>query len=633
MTDSEKHFHAEKFTKEYEHAEEPALPESLSGYRFISCLADSGKKKTWILEKANGQRVLCKFASGEYMDMLRTESEFFSLGKFPFVPYVFDYLETPEGAYLLREYIEGQTLSDLVEKEGPLPLDRAIPLIGQLCSHLSRLHASVPPIIYRDLKPSNVVLTSSGDCYLIDLGTVRTYNEDNTVDTVFIGTVGTAAPEQFGARQTDARTDIYALGILFYYLLTGELEIQERKLKKLPSKAAGIIRKCTAFDPNNRYSQVSLVADALQTSARKKVRRAAVAAVVICTVAALGTYLFVPKPTPAAPDTPEVPEQIVFSSPLLEQAVRETINKPEGEPVYEQDLVQVTRLYICGDTVFQSAEEHSQFEHNHTINGEQHGYGDISDISLLEKMPNLHTVVLDYQRIYDISPLRNLHLTTLSLCGNPVTDLSGLQDQKALRELYLSETGVTSLAGLENCSALLTLDCSYTAVVSLEPLSALPIHSLHLTDTPVSDFETLSSLPLAELYLSYVSSEHFAYIENITSLQNLTLTHCGITSLKELSCFNQVYLLDVTFNQITDLDGLEEFTRLQHILLANNPITDLSPLAKMGNLSHMSLATGTDVDFAFLNEMPWVQHVTVNTSQLEALYRAVPEPWFELEHY
>lgn len=94
-----------EFEQTYKNTATPPLPEKLSNYRFYSCLADSDHKKTWILENTNGQKVLCKYASGEYVEMLRTESSFGTLGKFPFVPYVFDYFETGNGAYLLREYI------------------------------------------------------------------------------------------------------------------------------------------------------------------------------------------------------------------------------------------------------------------------------------------------------------------------------------------------------------------------------------------------------------------------------------------------------------------------------------------------------------------------------------------------
>lgn len=610
-----------EFQQAYEMTETPVLPEKLIGYRFVSCLADSGYKKTWLLENANGRRVLCKYATGQYVDMLRTESEFFSREKFPFIPYILGYFEAGEGAYLLREYIEGQTLSELVEKNGPLLLDEAVLLIEQLCRHLSRLHEADPPIIFRDLKPDNIVLHPSGDCYLIDTGAVRTYHADNSPDTVFIGTIDTAAPEQFGARQTDSRTDIYALGVLFYYLLTGELKIQENQLKELHPRAAAIIRKCTAFDPNGRYPRVSMVAAALHPNRTwRKVIFVVVA--IFCAIIALSTIIIYPKNAAS--------REVVFTSPLLEQAVRDALNKTDDQPVFERDLEQVMHIYICGDQIFHNETEHYQYINMHNVFGVAHGYGDITDISLLAKMPNLRHVVLDYQQIYDISPLRGLQLTTLSLCGNPVSDLSALEGQQSLRELYLGQTMAVSLESLRECGTLTTLDCAYTYVSSLEPLSALQLHRLYLIDVPVEDYRPLSTVPVEELYCNRLTAAGIEALRDISSLRTLVIYKSDITSLKELSSFSYLTELDVTDNRLTDLDGLEEFTSLKYIVLGGNPLVDLSPLAEMRNLSELSLATGTNVDFSFLNEMPWVTSVTIYASQLDALYGAVPEPWFTI---
>lgn len=654
-----------EFEQTYKNTEHPLLPEKLSGYRFYSCLADSEKKKTWILENANGQKVLCKYASGEYVEMLRTESSFDSLGKFPFVPYVFDYFETGDSAYLLREYIEGQTLNELVEREGTLPLNRVIPIIEQLCSHLSRLHASVPPIIYRDLKPSNIVLHPSGDCYLIDMGTVRTYREDHSLDTVFIGTIDTAAPEQFGARQTDNRTDIYALGILFYYLLTGEVKLQAENLNILPKKAASVIRKCTAFNPDDRYSQVSKVADALRPSAR--FRSGLVASLAsLCTAAVifacLAFFNFL-RDDPASknsivdasaknnnstddimsgssmPESPETegPGEVVFTSSLLEQAVREAVNKTDGEPVYEEDLTWVTGIYICGETVFGPETQHNQNPNNHTIQGEDPGHGDISDLSLLTKMPNLHYLVLDYQQIYDLSPLADLQLVSLSLIGNPILDLSPLSGQKNLTDLYIAETDVISLEALRECNVLSLLDCSRTQILFLEPVISLPLHTLLIPDTPVRDLDILSETSLQYLACNMIPKESLASINSISSLKYLTIYSSDIISLKEFSSLSHLVQLDVTASHITDLDGLEQFPDLEILIIGSNPITDLSPLAKMSNLSYLDLRhnpnadPGTYVDFLFLYEMPYLKTLCVTQSQAEALYEAVPEPWFYVD--
>lgn len=604
--------------------EKPVLPDRLSQYHYVSCLADNNRKKAWILQKDNGQKILCKFASGEYADMLRTESTAFSLGKFRFVPYVFDYFETEEGAYLLREYIEGETLEEMIERRGPLSLTEAIPLMKQLCDMLSKFHACVPPVIHRDLKPANIVCQPSGDCYLIDMGTIRTYHKDGSPDTMFMGTPDTAAPEQFGARQTDNRTDIYSLGILFHYLLTARLKVHTGSLSGLPGRAASIIKKCVAFDPENRYADIEQVQTAILALLPDKKQKytflfgcisAAMFIISLC-------LLFLPLL--------HTKKVIVFSSALLEEAVRGELGKTNGEPVYEEDLAQITQLIICGDTVSHNISEHFAYQFYHTVNDIHHGYGDITDISILAKMPNLTVLILDYQNIYDITPLKGLPLTTLSLCGNPLWDLTALEGCTSLNKLSVTETAVTSLSPLEGCYGLTYLDCTGSDVASLAPITELPIRHLLAGDIPATDWDCLAGLPLQEFATSSLSVENLIYISGIISPQKLSAHNCGITSLKELACFEPILELDLNDNQIDSLEGLENFSLLRFLALDENPISDFSEMPKAENLISLTLPD-TVTDYTFLFDMPQLKEVFVSELNQPILYKVIPEPWFEVK--
>lgn len=607
----------------------PMLPERLSDYRFISCLEDSPQKKSWLLEKkSNGQKVLCKYGTGEYITMLRTENDCHTLGKFSFFPYVFDYFETKDGAYLLREYIEGQSLTEQVEKNGPFPLMDAVRIMDQVCSQLAKLHQAVPPIIYRDLKPSNIVISPSGDCYLIDFGTIRTYHKDTSADTIFIGTPETAAPEQFGARQTDQRTDIYGLGILFYYLITGELRICEKQIKKLPPKITGIIQKCTSFDPDNRYSDVEKVKRAVNSLIpdKKLFGYRLTALISFCAFLFTLFLLIAPRFAPSA-------REVTFSSPLLEQAVREELQRTNDEPIYEKDLAGVTQILICGNTIFHNRTEHEQYLEAHTVNGTDPEQGDITDISLLSKMPNLHYVILDSQKIYDISPLKGKKLTELSLCNNPITDISSLSGCSTLQKLSINQTGVTSLAPLSDCTSLMELDCSLSPIVSLAPLRSLPLHILYMADISASDYEELEHLPLEKLVCRHISKEDISAFANISSLQDLTIYSSGITSLSEVRGLTHLVRLDLYNNSINNLEGIEEFQNLSQLALGNNQITDFSPLIPMTNLTSLDIPTRGDVDFSFLLQMPWVEEINISSGQLDSLYEIIPEPWFNVSYY
>ena len=140
------------------------------------------------------------------------------------LPRVADVFEYNHRHYLVMELIDGQTLGQLLdEADGPLPEKDVVEWGAQLCRVLAFLHTRNPPIIYRDLKPDNIMLdATSGRIKLIDFGIARRFKGDKRSDTLMLGTRGYAAPEQFGKRESDARTDLFALGATLHHLLTHE---------------------------------------------------------------------------------------------------------------------------------------------------------------------------------------------------------------------------------------------------------------------------------------------------------------------------------------------------------------------------------------------------------------------------
>lgn len=123
--------------------------------------------------------------------------------------------------YLVMDYIEGHTLKDEVQQRGPIPETEVNNWAMQLCDILDFLHKRNPPIIFRDLKPDNIMLTPDRQIKLIDFGIARHFQKGSTADTAAYGSSGFAPPEQYGENQTDPRSDIYALGATLHYLLTG----------------------------------------------------------------------------------------------------------------------------------------------------------------------------------------------------------------------------------------------------------------------------------------------------------------------------------------------------------------------------------------------------------------------------
>jgi tetratricopeptide (TPR) repeat protein len=141
----------------------------------------------------------------------------------PNLPRIYEHFAENDRSYLVMDFIEGQTLEEYLGLKGggPLPVDQVITWAEQLCDVLNYLHSHQPPIIFRDLKPANVMISESGHVYLIDFGIARIFKPGKQHDTVALGSPGYAAPEQYGKAQSSPRSDIYSLGALLHHLLTG----------------------------------------------------------------------------------------------------------------------------------------------------------------------------------------------------------------------------------------------------------------------------------------------------------------------------------------------------------------------------------------------------------------------------
>jgi len=176
----------------------------------------------------------------------------------------------PEHWYIVMDYIEGQTLEELLARspKGRLSL-RQVARIGlALCDVLSHLHNQSPSIIYRDVKPSNIMLTPWGRLYLIDFGIARRYRPGQPRDTGPLGSPGYAAPEQYGSVQTTAQTDIYGLGVTLQTLLTGKepLDIRLQGMPpdvRLPRKLQDLLARMMDPDPFKRPQSMAAVKEVL----------------------------------------------------------------------------------------------------------------------------------------------------------------------------------------------------------------------------------------------------------------------------------------------------------------------------------------------------------------------------------
>ena len=239
-------------------------------YKILNKVGQGGMSVVYLAmnEKANKQWAIKEVRKDGVKDFelikqgLIVETDMLKKLSHPSLPSIVDVIEDDNTFLIVMDYIQGNPLSKTLEVYGAQSQENVVEWAKQLCDVLGYLHSRKPPIIYRDMKPANVMLKPDGSITLIDFGTAREYKSKNIADTTCLGTIGYAAPEQFGGMgQTDARTDIYCLGATLYHLVTGmnpcEPPYEIKPIRQInPALSNGlekIIMKCTQRDPDARY--------------------------------------------------------------------------------------------------------------------------------------------------------------------------------------------------------------------------------------------------------------------------------------------------------------------------------------------------------------------------------------------
>ena len=186
--------------------------------------------------------------------------------RFAHIPYVLEFQRTDQAIVVVMEHVNGQTLADVVYERDP-GVKLAAEVFPALCDAVSELHESFdPPIIHRDLKPSNIML-KNGVPVIIDFGIAREFHDAAETDTTTLGTRAYAPPEQFGYEQTTVRSDVYALGLLLYYLLVEQTPTPKAIRRgfadsRIPEALRQVIAYATAFDPKERYESAAELKEA-----------------------------------------------------------------------------------------------------------------------------------------------------------------------------------------------------------------------------------------------------------------------------------------------------------------------------------------------------------------------------------
>lgn len=227
------------------------LTENFKAYSLVSVLSDKNDCKVLKLKNKEHNKYI---VARSFPKSISAYEELYSINCAN-LPLIYDVITLDDGQIVLEEFIEGVTIAEVMES-GKYRYTGTRKVLRSICNALTVLHER--GIIHRDVKPENVMIAKEGRVVLIDLNAARQISNASK-DTVIMGTVGYASPEQLGVAQSDARTDIYALGVLLNVMITGKHPSE----KMAKGKAGRIVRKCTNVNPDERYQSAEKLAHVL----------------------------------------------------------------------------------------------------------------------------------------------------------------------------------------------------------------------------------------------------------------------------------------------------------------------------------------------------------------------------------
>ena len=622
------------------------IPRELAAeYEFIAFLKEGPRRQTILLRDRGGRQAVLK-RSLDDQENLEEEYRFLKRLAGEGVPAALACFREDGRACLLREYIPGETLLDYAQKRAPLPSGEAAAIGLTLCRVLERLHSQSPPVIHRDIKAENIIRTPEGRYFLIDFGIARQYDAGARRDTQVLGTPASAPPEQFGYRQTDPRSDVYAMGVLLHELATGEPDLDQGALTG-PLKP--VIQRCISFDPARRYADASALARALsRISSSRRPRHLAgrrlACLLILVLLAAAFQLLPAAGKTPsgtsledAAPsaDPAEAADACLFASPAIEAEICRQLGKEPGS-ITEEDLALVESLILCGDLAVESWDQLQVHGMELTVSGQSvTAQGGVDTLEDIPRLPNLRTLALCNQQIADLSPLARCgQLQRLALHGNQIGDLSPLSSCGNLQELVISGNPVSDLSPLAACPYLWSVNAGATDLTDLTSLTGLArLSRLEIHDAPLlTDVSALTGIPtLITLSLRPVSAGDLAVIHTLSQLEYLFLWHPeGMTDLTLLSETTELKFLFLDVWSLSSLEGIEGFSQLYSLDVRSQQVLDLAPLTALAQLRNLTVVGLTAESWAPLADCPALEEVLCLPEQARAIREELGEPGFRL---
>ena len=638
-----------------------------------------GEDSCTVLVKETATGIFCVLKWGRKIqaEMLRNEMEILQklteMG-LTGIPKAYRIFEENGGVYFLREYIEGTPLSQMVMQKGGIQERELCKISLKICQAVEDFQKLEDPMIHRDIKPENIVVTPTGETVFIDFGTMRSYKKDSQRDTFVVGTRGTAAPEQYGYRQTDQRTDVYAIGQTMLYMVTESYELDQLSECKISRKLKKIIEKACSFEPDKRYADAAELRKAIekcQEDNRKVVhKKAGAAAGLITAVGILAVFLSntgiltditspksqvlaesmdteSPQNTDVVPDVENEPvtaneqnveqiEPVTFKGEMIEVAVRRELNLSEDDTITTEMLENVKQIRIVGKEILDEGDNFWGI--GNRVEGKDSDFGsargNITDLTDLTMMKNLETLALCNQEIEDISALENLPLKELYLNKNKITDFSVLTSLTNLDLLCILDNPAEDLSVLKECSSITQLNIESMKLTDIDFLGQMNLNILYMNNAKIEDRNMkplLEVKKLQELCIGDVPEEMAEVLPQMSNLKGLIMWG-GNTVLKNLEPLKGMESLEslAVSSPVSSLEGIENFPNLYALSIGFSFITDLTPVLEAEQLHYIDISNAAIDSYEPLLEHPTLAQVQCTEEQKKEILELKSSPDFEI---
>lgn len=629
------------------------LPEDMQEHWTVyECLKESEDSSTFLVkETATGILCVLKWGRNRQAEFLRNEMEIMKKmadRKLSGIPKAYRIFEENGEVYLVREYIEGMSLAQMVLQKGGISEAEICRISRKICQTAEQFQNPDEPMIHRDIKPENIVVTPGGEVVFIDFGTMRSYKKDGSRDTFVVGTRGTAAPEQYGYTQTDQRTDVYAIGQTMLYMVSESYEMNQLSECAVSRRMKKIIEKACSFEPDKRYgdaAQLRRAVEKCQANNRKKVYKKAGAVFGLIAVGYI-LAIFSPDGTVIENKRIETAEQsaaeeqiqaeITFREELIEEAVRKELGLSKTDKITASMLENVRKLRIVGKEILD--DEDTFWGEGHHVDGKDSSFGsvrgNITDLSDLAQMVNLEELALCNQKIEDISGLKELPLKKLYLSKNMITDFSVLLNLIDLDTLCIMENPAENLSVIGECTGILRLNIQGMNLTDIDFLKNLSLDYLDMSNVEVENniFEPLAEMKkLDTLCMCDVNEAAAETLSQMSTLKALFMWGDStiLENLKPLKGMTQLETLAFT-TQISSLEGIEQFPSLNFLSVSFSLVKDLSPVTGAKNLQVIDISNADIKNFEPLFGHSGLTEVHCTEEQKEEIMKIDSSPDFEI---